>query len=55
MGTYCDDLRFIFYLSVCTHYEVSLIVIDLYFPVGHAEEENLAVWRPCHMSKLISL
>lgn len=42
-------------LSLCTYYEVSLIVIDMYFPIGHAKKKDLAVWRPCHMSKLISL
>lgn len=45
----------LYFTQTFTHYEVSLIVIDLDFPVGHAKEEDLAVWWPCHMSKLISL
>lgn len=47
-------LIFPFY-SCQTHYKVSLIVIDLNFPIGHTEQKNLTVRRPSYMSKLISL
>lgn len=55
MQSYSSSIQNKLFLSLQTYYEVSLIVIDVYFTICHAEEEYLAVWRPCHMSKLASL
>lgn len=36
----------------CTDEEVALVVVDVDFPVGHSEQQDLAIGRPGHVRQL---